>query len=141
MLIDGVVSYNEERVSMNLLVGREETEYTQMALAQKGQLLNAETLNAPKHNTYTVISHSTVTVIGLNATEIYSKLLKKYFIKELEEKSYSLSNTSLFKGISSLNIMRLMPYFFNKNFYKFNEVIYKQNDRSDFVYWILEGEV
>ncbi len=91
-----------------------------MFIAQKGHLLNPETLNAPKHNTYTVMSHSTATLITLNVSETYSKLLKKYFSKESEEKSHSLANTSLFKGIHSLNVKRLMSYFFMKNFYKFN---------------------
>ena len=110
-------------------------------MAQKGQLLNSQTLNAPKYNTYTIITHSTATLIALHATQVYSRLLKKYFIKELEQKSYSLSNTSLFKGITPLNIMKLVPYFFYKNFYKFNQVIYRQEDKADFVYWILDGEV
>jgi hypothetical protein len=37
-------------------------------MAQKGHLLNADTLSAPKHNTYTLITHSTVTAIYLNST-------------------------------------------------------------------------
>jgi hypothetical protein len=64
-------------------------------------------------------------------------LLKKYFIKENELKSESLASTSLFKGISALNIAKLVPYFFEKNFQKFSELIYKQYDKAEFVYWIL----
>lgn len=39
-----------------------------MFFAQKGHLLNVDTLNGPKHNTYTLITHSTVTSIALNAS-------------------------------------------------------------------------
>jgi hypothetical protein len=51
-------------------------------------------------------------------------------LKQLDEKSYSLSHTSLFKGISAPNVKKLLPYFFTKIFYKFNEIIYRQEDRA-----------
>jgi CRP-like cAMP-binding protein len=77
----------------------------------------------------------------VDAQECYSRFLKRHFTKQLEERAYALSNTSLFKGISALNVRRLMPYFFVKGFHKFGEVVYRQEDRAEFVYWIVEGEV
>lgn len=96
-------------------------------MAQQGTILNAETLNSPKHNLYSVISHSTATLISLKAGETYSRFFKKYFTKQFDEQSYSLSNTSLFKGIPLQNVKKILPYFFTKNFHKFNETIYRQD--------------
>lgn len=61
--------------------------------------------------------------------------------KQLEDKAYQLSHTSLFKNIGCANIKHSLPYFFNSNYYKYNEIIYEQEKPANYAYFILEGEV
>ena len=59
----------------------------------------------------------------------------------VDQRSFSLSYSSLFKGVTKHNLRKIYSDFFPKNFYKYGETIYKQYEPAKCVYFILEGEV
>jgi CRP-like cAMP-binding protein len=93
----------------------------------------------PRNSGFTVVCEDTCSFLTFNE-EIYQKYIKKLLTKQIDEQIHILKTNALFHDVGTLNLRKYCSYFVKKS-YKYNEVVYSPHSATEYIYFILKGEV
>ena len=100
-------------------------------------MLISNTLQTHKSNPYTNRAKRLSLLLRFSE-ETFNKHLKRVCQKEFDELASVLSHNLLFRGITALEMKKYLPYCSFSRF-KYNDLVYQEEDRIIQLFIILEG--